>query len=485
MTFWDLVAGRGDAVVLADDMGRSLTVAQLADAAEAVAAGLAGRGITPGDMVSWQLPTRLEAAVLMVALARLGAAQNPIIPILRRREVGVIAERVAPRLIVVPEVWRGFEYGAMARDLGLDALVLNDSFELPTGDPASLPPPPAGDADCKWVYFTSGTTGDPKGARHTDASIVTSAAGIVDGVGFRAGDVYPVAWPIAHIGGATMLTACLRTGARLVLFETFDPATTAERMAAHRPTVLGSAVPFFRAYLDADNRHGPDPLYPALRACTGGGAPLPAEIHREVAEAWGVPGIVVSYGLTEFPIATCAHTDDPPDVLRATVGRPSPGVEVRVVDGELRLRGPQCFLGYADPVMDRDAFDEEAWFRTGDLAELDAGGNVRITGRLKDVIIRNAENISALEVEDVLLRHPDIVDVAVIGLPDARTGERVCAVVVPTPGRALTLAQLAEHCQAAGLARQKCPEEVHLVDALERNPMGKVLKQQLQKRFAT
>jgi acyl-CoA synthetase (AMP-forming)/AMP-acid ligase II len=279
-----------------------------------------------------------------------------------------------------------------------------------------------------------------------------------------------------------MLAASLIGGMRLVLFDAWDPATTPERMAAHRPTVLGSAQPFFRAYLDAQKRHGPEPLFPDLRTCTGGGAPTPPEVVHELVSVFGIRGVVQSWGLTEFPIASCAFPDDPPDELAETNGRPSPGVSVRVVDGELRLKGPQCFRGYLDPSLDAAAFDDDGWFRTGDLGSVDAGGNVRITGRLKDVIIRNAENISALEVEDVLLRHPAVADVAVIGLPDARTGERVCAVVVVADAAAAeppTLAALAQHCQAEGLAKQKCPEQVEVVPALERNAMGKLLMDKL------
>jgi acyl-CoA synthetase (AMP-forming)/AMP-acid ligase II len=281
----------------------------------------------------------------------------------------------------------------------------------------------------------------------------------------------------------TMLTASLRRGGCLLLFDSWDPQTTPLRMAAHQPTILGTAQPFFRAFLDAQQRHGREPLFPHLRTCTAGGAPTPPELVHELVEVFGIRGVVSSWGLTEFPIATCAAPDDPPDVLSDTVGRACPGVSVRIVDGELRLKGPQCFLGYVDEALTADAFDEDGWMRTGDLGEMDADGNVRITGRLKDVIIRNAENISALEVEDVLLRHPDVIDVAVIGLPDERTGERLCAVVVSEPGRSVSVGDLDAHCRAQGLARHKCPEQVELVDSLPRNPMGKVLKQELKDRF--
>ncbi len=490
-TFWNLVTDAAAAspgrLLLADDHGRSLTTAGLRDAAERVAAGLPAG---PGTVVSWQLPTTIEAVVLLAALARLGAVQNPVIPILREREVGLITKAVGTELFITAEWWRGFGHAAMARDLGLDVIGLDlesdagGGLRLPAGDPAALPPPPDSADGCRWLYFTSGTTADPKGARHSDETVMASARGMTDRLGFGDGDVYPVAYPVAHIGGMTMTTAALLGGGRLLLLDTWDPATTPERVARHRPTILGTAQPFFRAYLDAQRRHGAEPLYPALRTCAAGGAPTPPELLRELAEVFGIRGVVNAWGLTEFPVATSPAPDDPPQVLAHTVGRPCPGVQVRLVDGELRLKGPQCFLGYTDPAHDAAAFDDQGWFRTGDLGEIGTGGNVRITGRLKDIIIRNAENISALEIADILLRHPGVADVAVIGLPDGLTGERVCAVVVPEPGCAITLAEVAAHCRAEGMARQKHPEQLEIVDELPRNAMGKILAQQLRNRFA-
>ncbi|WP_264990559.1 class I adenylate-forming enzyme family protein, partial [Mycobacterium kiyosense] len=178
-----------------------------------------------------------------------------------------------------------------------------------------------------------------------------------------------------------------------------------------------------------------------------------------------------------------------------TVGPPVRGVRVRVVgsageqlpageEGELRLKGPQCFLGYVDPALDVAAFDGDGWFRSGDRGRLDTDGNVRITGRIKDAIIRNAENISALEIEGILASHPAVADVAVIGVPDQRTGERVCAIVVAEPGSQVTLSSLARHCAQLGLSRHKTPERLELVPALPRNSTGKVLKAQLRARFS-
>jgi acyl-CoA synthetase (AMP-forming)/AMP-acid ligase II len=255
-------------------------------------------------------------------------------------------------------------------------------------------------------------------------------------------------------------------------------------MAAHDPTILGSATPFFLAYLAAQRRHGSGPLFPRLRACTSGGAPVPGPLIREVAGALGVPGITNAWGLTEFPVA-CSESPDLPS-LGSTVGHPVHGVSVRVADdGELRLKGPQCFLGYADPSLDADAFDEEGWFRTGDVGMIREDGRVAILGRIKDIIIRNAENISSLEVEEVLHRHPAVAEAVVLGLPDPRTGERVCAVIVAAPGQEVTLAGLAGHCLAEGLARYKCPVQVHFVDALPRNGMGKILKSEIRAALMT
>ncbi len=449
----------------------------------------AGLGIQAGQVVSWQLPSVLEAVVLLAALARVGAVQNPIIPILRERELAMITEQIGTSLLVVPETWRGFAHGDLARhlaaDRGFEVVALDLESEvgldlrLPQGDAAHLDGPPAEEGSCRWIYFSSGTTAAPKGIRHTDASVVASSDGIAERIGLADGDVYPIAWPISHIGGITMIATALRRGGRLVLFESFDPATIGDRMAAVSPTLLGTGVPFFRAYLDAQRSHGAEPLFPALRGLIAGGAPTPPELLSQLAEVFGIDGVVNSWGLTEFPIATCPAPTDDPVLLAETVGTASPGVQVRVMDGELRLKGPQCFLGYVDAELDGEAFDDDGWLRTGDLGTVGPDGFVRITGRLKDVIIRNGENLSAPEIESVLIRLPDISDVAVIGVPSERTGESVCAVVVPVPGAAVSLATIAAHCEAVGMARQKTPELLFVVDLIPRNPMGKVVKSDL------
>ncbi|ORW01228.1 class I adenylate-forming enzyme family protein [Mycobacterium kyorinense] len=508
-TYWGLVEWAASEhprrVVLCDDFGRSLTTVGLRDAAVAAAAALAERGVHAGTVVSWQLPTTLETMVVMVALARLGAVQNPILPIWRESEVGFATTQLGTEVMIVPGMWREFDHVALARSLAekreMTIVVVDHEtapaaggLRLPAGNVRALPGAPSSGDDARWVYYSSGTTAAPKGVRHTDRSVMAGSAGVVGMVGGSSSDINPIPFPISHIGGAAMLAASLLTGMRLVLFDSFDAATTPFAIAAHRPTLLGTATPFFVAFMAAQQRHGAEPLFPDLRACVAGGAPITAELGRQVRETFSVPGIANAWGLTEFPVATSPVPDADAAVLDYTVGPPVPGVQVRVVgddgrevrsgdEGELRLKGPQCFLGYVDESLNADAFDTDGWFCTGDRGRIDKNGNVVVTGRIKDAIIRNAENISALEIEGVLAAHPAVADVAVIGVPDPRTGERVCAVVVAEPGVELALSSLVRHCQDRGLSRHKFPERLEVVDMLPRNLTGKVLKAELRSRF--
>ena len=515
-TIWSLIEQRAedtpDGPMLFDDRDRSLTFAEFKAAALRAAAGLQALGVHEASKVSWQLPTVLESAVLLAALSRLGVVQNPLVPILRRRDVGFIVEQTGADFLIVPGLWRSFDYEAMAKEVAAETgcqvlvtghpdLSTDGSLALPSGDPATLPPLPPppngpGDLPVRWIFYSSGTTGAPKGACHTDASIMAGPNGMLARLDMGPDDRYPVVFPFTHIGGVCVMTFALETRCPLILLESFDMSKSPVWLAAQSPTFLGSTVPFFHAYLDAQRRFGTDPLYPKLRALLGGGAPKPPDLHTEVQEVLpGCRGILSSWGLTEFPMATYCSTDDTDEQLAHTEGRLVPGVELRVisfegdecgpgVEGELRLRGPQLFRGYLDASLNADALDEQGYFRTGDLGIVGPEGHVRITGRMKDVIIRNAENISAREVEEVLFGYDKVRDVAVIGVPDPKTGERCCAVVELTdPEDTLTLAELADFCRATGLTTQKIPERLELVTDMPRNAMGKIAKQELRSRF--
>jgi acyl-CoA synthetase (AMP-forming)/AMP-acid ligase II len=505
---WELVEARAaaapDVAIAVDEDERTITGREFRDAAERAAAGLHALGVGPGVAVSWMLPTWLESAVLVAALARLGAVQNPMLPILGPREMRFITEQTGAKLLVVPSEWRGRAFEREARAIaaelpGLEVLVVDRA--LPEGVPSTLPPPPApvsaADAPVRWIFYTSGTTADPKGARHSDLTVKASAVGMIEALEITGDDRAAMVFPFTHIGGIGWLYTMLMTGCVCVFVEAFVPATTIPVLQREHLTLAGAGTPFHMAYLAAQREHPDTPLFPDVRAYPGGGAPKPPQLHYEVREELGGVGIVSGYGLTEAPILTMNSVGDDDDQLAETEGYPTPGVELRFVsldgdevaigvEGEIRAKGPQICRGYLDSSLDAAAFDEDGWFKTGDIGVMDpTDRHVRITGRVKDIIIRHGENISAKEVEDLLFTHPKIADAAVIGLPDPKTGERACAVVVPTNAEELpTLPELFEFLTDAGLAKQKVPEQLEIVEALPRNPGGKVLKHELREQYS-
>ena len=506
---WELLEKRveatPDAVMAVDETGRTLTFAQYKAEAERTAAGLARLGIGAGDVVSWQLPTWLESLALVAALSRLGAIQNPMLPIYRQREVGFITKQAGSRLLIVPGVWRTFDYEEMASEIaggqpGLDVLVAN--HVLPQGDPQQLPPSPAppddpADLPIRWYYYTSGTTADPKGAQHTDATIKAAAIGMCERLEAGEDDRIGCVFPFTHIAGAVYIFSALAFGCTMIVVEGFDAENTPPVLAREGVTLAGAGTPFHMAYL-AYQRNHPEtaPLFPKARAYIGGGAPKPPQLHYDVKSELGGVGIVSGYGMTEAPIVTMASVRDGDDALANTEGAPVTGVDLITVkldgtrsavgeEGEIRLKAPMVMRGYIDASLDAEAFDDNGYFRTGDLAVVGDDGNVRITGRVKDIIIRNMENISAKELEDNLFTHAKVADVAVIGLPDERTGERACAVVVPADAADLpTLDELCAYLLERGLMKQKLPEQLEIIDALPRNPTGKIVKFELRDRYA-
>ncbi|MGH9276220.1 MAG: AMP-binding protein, partial [Acidimicrobiales bacterium] len=445
-SLWELVERRAeatpDALAAIDEDGRTLTWRETKAEAERAAAGFAALGIGTGDVVSWQLPTWLESKLLVLALARLGAIQNPMLPIYREREVGFITRQAKTKLLVVPSTWAGFDFEAMARGIaaqvnadGGSMQVLVADKALPQGDPATLPPPPDADQEpVRWYFYTSGTTADPKGAQHTDRTILASALGLNAALEVTDADKNAVVFPFTHIGGIGWLFSALAVGFPTVYIERFDPVRTTELIKEHEVTMAGAGTPFHMAYLAAQ-RQLPEGevLFPKVRVYCGGGAPKPPQLHYDIkAEMGGDVGIVSGYGLTEAPIIAMGTVHDTDEQLANTEGKAPAGVKLRAVtlegkeagigeEGEIRVKAPQMMKGYLDSTLDAEAFDEDGWFKTGDLGRIDADGMVTITGRVKDIIIRNMENVSAKEVEDVLFTHPGIADVAVIGVPDPKT----------------------------------------------------------------
>ncbi|MEO1913014.1 MAG: AMP-binding protein, partial [Myxococcales bacterium] len=280
--------------------------------------------------------------------------------------------------------------------------------------------------------------------------------------------------------------------------ETFDPKTTIPLLARHDVTLATAGTAFHQAYLDAQRAAPEQPLFPNLKSCPGGGAPKPPQLHYDIKREMGGAGIVSGYGLTECPIVVMNAAGDADSKLADTEGSANPPGEMKIKivrldgaqaaqgeEGEIRVQGPQLCKGYLDTSLNDAAHDEEGFFRTGDLGYLDADDFLTITGRLKDVIIRKGENISAKEVEDLLYEHPKVADVAVIGLPDPKTGERCCAVVqCKAAAEPLTFEEMTDFLHGKSLMVQKIPEQLELCEALPRNPTGKVPKHELRAKYA-
>ena len=499
-TFWEQleerVAATPDAPMLTGEDDAQLSFADYREATLRCAAGLLALGVTPGSRVSLQLPTRVDSIVLMGALARLGAVQNPIVPIYREREIAFCLEETGASFLCFPREAGRIDYPKLVADLDHTPKLIPCLPDLPAGDPATLPPPPTDAEAVRWIYYTSGTTSRPKGARHSDFSVSVSVAGMVHHYQLAPSDRLGMAFPFTHVGGLMNLLTLLQVGHHMVVMEAFEVDAAIELFSRHGVSVIGGGPVFYTAFLNAQRKRPQEPVLPDLRVFTGGGAPMPSEIHYEVQRELGGRGCLHGFGMTECGIVCANHNEDRDERLASTDGRPIPGVELRVraldgepaktgQEGEVEIRGPAVCAGYVDPEATAAAFDAEGWFRTGDVGFRDAEGYVTLTGRLKDIIIRKGENISANEIEDILYTHPKVGDAAVIGLPDAERGELVCAVIRTAPGsEAIGFQEMAEHFRQARVMAQKIPERLEIVEEMPRNPTGKILKLELRERFA-
>lgn len=488
-----------DTPYLFDAAGRELTFGEVERAVDRVAAALAAQGIGPGSMVAWQLPTRISTLLVMSALRRLDAVQAPIIHLYREREVRAALEAVAADFFITPGEWRGFDYSEMARGIARDGgpapTIVEVGPDAPEHDDLSaLPPVPSSDEDgqkVRWIYFTSGSSGVPKGARHTDQTLLVGAMGFagLGRMGTQPDDVAAMLFPIAHIGGALYQLTCLAAGLPLLVLETFDPVEVVTEFRKHKVTCTGGA-PAMYASLVQMQKASPEPLFPDLNLLKGGGAPCPPEYFDDCLEVLDVV-VAHDYGMTEVPMIAAADPRTDPEILRLTDGIVVPGNEVRLVDlddvpvaegeeGLVQIRGGAVCLGYTDESKYSENFTKDGWFRTGDLGRIHPTGHIEVLGRIKEMIIRKGEKVAPMEIEELLARHPSVAEVAVIGLPDSERGERVCAIVVPASGSDVpSLAELTTYLRAQGLMPQKLPEQLEIMSELPRTGLSKIARAQL------
>ena len=482
-------AARTPGAVAVVDQGRSWAYGELDAAVNRFASAMRDRGVGQGDVVSWLLPNWAEAIVVHLAAIRLGAVSNPIIPIYRHRETAFILRQAASKVVVVPQVFRGFDYPAMIDEIraevpALETVVVvggrsdegrlrfDDLLDEGRDGPVNAS---RTSADVALLLYTSGTTSAPKGVLHSHDTLDYENRSVIEFFGLSAADVVFMPSPVGHILGVLFgLQLSFMLGSKVVLLDVWEPGAALDLIEDHACTFVVAATPFLHGLI----RHPslPDRDVSSLRVFACGGADVPPELIRAATMALGCT-VSRSYGSTEYPSATSSNDSDPLEKRAQTDGRAIGAAEVRLSsEGELQLRGPELFLGYLDDSLNTDAFTADGWFRTGDLARIDSAGYVEIIGRQKDIIIRGGENISAKEIEDQLLEHPAVAEVAVVSTPDPILGERVCAVVVPAAGETVSLPEIIEWLTARRMARQKLPESLVLTDELPRNPSGKVQK---------
>jgi acyl-CoA synthetase len=473
------------------------TFADVFDGARRLAAALQARGIGAGDVVAFQLPNWVEAAMSFWATALIGAVVTPIVHFYGPKEVAYILRRTGVRALVTADRFGHQDYLATLEDLrgqtpDLELVAVVGESPVPPwavafdgllGDTAVTEPLSVDPSSPALVAYTSGTTADPKGVVHSHRTIGFEIRQLSD---MQSGNPpLLVGAPVGHaIGMLSGLLVPVWKGDPISLIDVWDPGAVLAGMLEDNLASGSGATYFLTSLLDH-----PDctPAHLKLMSRIGlGGSPVPAAVTERMA-ALGISAIR-SYGSTEHPSTTGSRHEEPEAKRHYTDGRPLLGVELRLIDeagravgrgerGEILSRGPDCCIGYTDPALTRANFDDEGWFATGDVGVLDEEGYLTIVDRKKDIIIRGGENISALEVEEMLVRIPGVAEAAVVAAPDERLGEHACAFVrLLDNSSPIELPQVREQLQKAGLARQKWPEDLRVVSELPRTPSGKVKK---------
>jgi cyclohexanecarboxylate-CoA ligase len=457
-------------------------------------------GLTRHGVVTIDLPNWWEALVSVHAALRVGAIPNPVIPIYREHEVGFILRQADPRVVVIPHHFRSHDYVRMLENVlstmpdppivvvvrpegPLPAGFISFDTLLADGDTPGAAADPVPDSaepdDIALLLYTSGTTADPKGVLHNHRTLGYENQSIIDLFRLGQSDTVFMASPVTHITGflyGVLLPPML--GVPSVLLDIWDPDIAAVLIEQEACRFTVGATPFLEGIASAYQSRG---HHSALNVFLCGGADVPPHLVYESIRILG-SAVHRVYGSSEFPTFSCGGPSDPIEVSAETDGRAIGVSQCRIEGandegtGELLVRGPEMFLGYLDQSLNQDAFTEDGYFHTGDLARLHASGAVIIEGRKKDIIVRNGENLSSKEIEDILYEHPSVREVAVVAMPSARTGEAVCAFIVPVDGAQPSLEDLCAHLQDRRIARQKFPERLELIAALPTTASGKVQK---------
>ena len=511
--FDDAVARHPDKAAIVDHnsmTGEAATMSyrQLQRLSRRIAGGLAAMGVENGTIVACQLPNWWQFVALYLACARLGAILNPLMPIFRQRELRYMLGFAEAKILVIPRFFRNCNYPEMIAEIRGDLSRLTDVLVVGGNDDNSFErrlldrrweedvrvrdllsrraPLPN---DITQLLYTSGTTGEPKGVMHTSNTLLSILTKYQERLGLGEEDVIFMASPMGHQAGfmyGLMMGPML--GAKLVLQDIWDAEKAALLMQDERVTYTMGSTPFLADLTDTPAVQHSD--LSSLRTFVSSGAPIPSTLVQRATARLGAR-IISAWGMSENGSVTTTVPGDPDDRIFGTDGIALPGVEVRVVDaqnraastgteGRLQCRGISMFMGYfRRPDLNKPTLD--GWFDTGDLARMNADGYIRITGRAKDIVIRGGENVPVVEIENLLYRHPAIRQVAIVGMPDARLGERACAFVVLRDGCRFDFPEMVAYLEQQKVARQYFPEFLEILPQMPMTASGKIQKFQLRK----
>ncbi len=505
--FLDLAGSRPDDIALVSYLaGRpepaTLTYGRMAELVDRLALRLIELGVRPREFVSFQLPNRWEFAIAHLATIRIGAISNAIMPIYGRREVRFMLERTKSRVCIALKRTPRTEPGKMLAELRdelatLEHLILIDDDEpglslesqlagvtvqkAARTDLDRLRPHPD---DVEAILFSSGTTGEPKAILHSFNSIYRATANSFGAMGMSSRDVVLMSSPLGHATGFYFgLEMPLICGCRMVFQDMWNPEEMLRIIERERVTWTMGTASFAEDACDAAERITYDTS--SFRCFVCGGAPIPPKLVGRTSRLLGAQ-LIPSWGMTEAGITTIGRFTDSPERRASSAGKPVDGVEVRVVDGagdplplctsghlQLRATGQHVGLFMNDELY--AASFQDGWFNTGDIGEIDEEGYVRIVGRSKDIVIRGGENIPIIEIENLIRDIPAVKEVAIVGVPDARLGERCHAVLVPrVPGQEISLKEVVRHLEALGVTKQYWPEYLTVADDLPRTASGKI-----------
>ncbi|KAA1174098.1 AMP-binding protein [Marinobacter salinexigens] len=486
------------------DTRTSLTYRELDQKVTRMAAGLAGMGIEKGDVIACQLPNWWQTTALHLACMRIGAILNPLMPIFRERELRFMLRHGEAKLLVIPKVFRDFDYEAMVDGIRpeLDKLetvlviggegersfenrLLDTAWEKQTDTDALFQERKLGADDVIQILYTSGTTGEPKGVTHTSNTLFSNVRPYADRLHLTSDDKVLMASPLAHQTGflyGIMMPIYLGTTA--ILQDIWDAEFVCRVIASERPAFTMAATPFLADLVKTAPNHEGE--LDSLRIFVSAGAPIPSAIVEQASQVLEAK-IVSAWGMTENGAVTMTCPEDPAERASQSDGKALPWMDVKITDfqgndlpageeGNLLVRGASLFVGYLKR-PDLYGVDDDGWFSTGDLARMDGNSYIRITGRTKDVVIRGGENIPVVEVENLLYKYPGLADVALVGCPDDRLGERLCAyVTLDDNATGVTLDEVKTYLTEQQLAKSYLPEYLEVIEAMPRTASGKIQK---------